>query len=179
MKRAIIFFAAFFFISSSLMAQKKMNIKTDLFSPILRTGTLKFERAFTDDISFQLGFFYTGIHPRNSETTLGGYGITPEFRFYLSNSPAPHGTYLAPNIRYYNLTATDPIVNEEGTLTNISLAINIGKQALLKDIVVIDAWVGPSYNFRTVSASSPDFNVGITGVNGFGVRLGIAIGIAF
>ena len=162
-----------------LLAQKMTNIKTDLFSPIIRTGVLKLERVFTEDIAFQLGLFYTGYHPRNTETTLNGFGITPEFRFYLSDSPAPNGTYLAPNIRYYNFTVADPVVNEEGTLTNISLAINLGKQVLLKDIVVIDAWVGPSYNFRSVSDTSADIDIGITDANGFGLRLGIAIGIAF
>ena len=166
-------------MSTTLLAQKTMDIKTDLFSPILRTGTLKIEKAFTEDISVQLGFFYSGYHARESETTMNGYGITPEFRFYLSATPAPNGTYLAPNIRYYNFKVTDPVVNEEGTLSNVSLAINLGKQVLLKDIVVIDVWVGPSYNFRSVTATSPEFDTGISGINGVGLRMGIAIGIAF
>jgi len=179
MKRTTILISAIVVISTSLQAQKMNNIKTDLFSPIIRTFAIKFERAFTEDISGQLGFFYTGFHPRESETTLEGYGITPEFRFYLSETLAPSGTYLAPNIRYMSLTATDPIANDEGTLTSIGLAINLGKQVLLKDIILIDAWVGPSYNFRSVSDNSGDIDIGISEVNGFGLRLGIAIGIAF
>ena len=179
MKRTILLISAFFLISTGLLAQKTMDIKTDLFSAILRTGVIKIEKAFTEDVSFQLGFFYSGYHARDSETSMNGFGITPEVRYYLSESPAPSGTYLAPNVRYYNFTVTDPVVNEEGTLSNISLAINLGKQVLLKDLVVIDAWVGPSYNFRSVSATSPDFDAGLTSVNGFGLRLGIAIGIAF
>ena len=179
MKRTTILISAIVVISTSLQAQKMNNIKTDLFSPIIRTFAIKFERAFTEDISGQLGFFYTGFHPRESETTLEGYGITPEFRFYLSETLAPSGTYLAPNIRYMSLTATDPIANNEGTLTSIGLAINLGKQVLLKDIILIDAWVGPSYNFRSVSDNSGDLDIGISEVNGFGLRLGIAIGIAF
>ena len=171
--------SAIIFISTSLLAQKTNNVKTDLFSPILRTFTLKYERAFTDDISGQLGFFYTGYHPRDSESTLKGFGITPEFRFYLSDTPAPNGTYLAPNFRYMSLTVDDPIANEEATLTVYGFAINLGKQVLFKDIVVIDAWVGPSYNFRSIEETVGTFDVGIPEVNGFGLRLGIAIGIAF
>ena len=179
MKRTTLLISAIVVISTSMQAQKLNNIKTDLFSPIIRTFAIKFERAFTEDISGQLGFFYTGYHQRDSEVTLEGYGITPEFRFYLSDSPAPNGTYLAPNFRYMNLTAIDPLVNGESILTSIGLAINLGKQVLLKDIVLIDAWVGPSYNLRSVEEISGDVEIGISEVNGFGLRLGIAIGIAF
>ena len=166
-------------ISAGLSAQKLNNVKTDLFSAFLRTGVIKYERAFTENISGQLGFFYTGYHPRDSESTLNGWGITPEFRFYLSDTPAPNGTYLAPNFRYMSLTANDPVANAEATLTAFGVAINLGKQVLLKDIIVIDAWVGPSYNFRSLDDPSGEVETGISSVNGFGVRLGIAIGIAF
>lgn len=179
MKKATLVISAFLLISSSLLAQKKTNIKTDLFSPIIRTYTLKLEQAFTEDIAVQLGFFYSGYKTNNSESSLSGYGITPEFRFYLSDTPAPNGTYLAPNIRYFRFSVTDPLVNEEGALTNLSLAINLGKQVILKDIIVIDAWVGPSYNFRSISETSAAFDAGIANVNGFGLRVGIAIGLAF
>ncbi|MEN8226800.1 MAG: DUF3575 domain-containing protein [Bacteroidota bacterium] len=179
MKRSILLIVSIMVISTSLHAQRMNTIKTDLFSPVIRTYAIKYERAFTKDVSFQLGLFYTGFHPRDSETTLSGYGITPEFRFYLSDTPAPHGTYLAPNIRYMSLTVTDPIANEEGTLTNLNFAINLGKQVLFKDIVLIDAWVGPSYNFRSLDDPSGNIEVGRAEVNGFGLRLGIAIGLAF
>ena len=179
MKKIVLVFAGFLLLSGSVWAQKMNTLKTDLFSPFIRTGVIKYERAFTEDISFQIGFFYTGFTPRESSTKLNGFGITPELRYYLSETPAPNGTYLAPNIRFYNFTVFDPIVDEEGTLTNLSLALNLGKQVLLKDVVVIDAWVGPSYNFRSVSASSPDFDTGIASANGFGLRIGLAIGLAF
>ncbi|MCK5068109.1 MAG: DUF3575 domain-containing protein [Bacteroidales bacterium] len=179
MKKLALLGLSLLLLSTGLKAQKMNNIKTDLFSPFLRTGVLKFERAINEDMSLQLGFFYTGYSPRDSESSLSGWGITPEFRFYLSETPAPSGTYLAPNFRYMNLTANDPVVDAEATLTTFSLAINLGKQVLLKDIVLIDAWVGPSYNFRTLDDPSGEVEAGITSVDGFGIRLGIAIGIAF
>jgi hypothetical protein len=166
-------------VSAGLNAQKMNAVKTDLFSAFLRTGVIKYERAFTDDISVQLGFFYTGIHPRDSESTLNGFGITPEFRFYLTETPAPAGTYLAPNFRYMKLTAFDPLVDAEATLTSFGFAVNLGKQWLFKDIVALDAWVGPVYNFRTLEDPSGEVDPGISGIDGFGLRLGIAVGILF
>lgn len=165
------------FLSIGLFAQKKNAIKTDLFSAFLRTGVIKYERAFTDDISAQVGFFYTGYSPGESTAKLRGWAITPEFRFYLSDTPAPVGTYLAPNFRYMNQTAEDETIDESATLTSFGIALNLGKQWLLKDIVVIDAWVGPAYNFR--SLDDPSGEVDVEGADGFGIRLGIALGLAF
>lgn len=179
MKKITLLVLTLLIVSAGLNAQKMNNIKTDLFSAFLRTGALKYERAFTDDISVQLGFFYTGFHPRDTESTLNGWGITPEFRFYLSDTPAPAGTYLAPNIRYMSLTAEDPVANATAKLTSFGLAVNLGKQWLLKDIIVIDAWIGPVYNFRNLDDPSGEVESGISGVNGFGIRLGVAIGVAF
>ncbi|MEN8229983.1 MAG: DUF3575 domain-containing protein [Bacteroidota bacterium] len=178
MKKTAILGLSLLLITAGLNAQKMNNIKTDLFSAFLRTGVIKYERAITEDISAQLGFFYTGFTPRDSDSKLNGIGITPEFRFYLSDTPAPNGTYLAPNIRYMSLTVEDPVANESGTLTSLSFAINLGKQVLLKDIILIDAWVGPAYAFRSVDATG-EVDPGIPDINGFGIRIGLAIGVAF
>lgn len=167
-------------ISSVLYAQEtqKMNVvKTDLFSAFLRTGVIKYERAINEHISVQLGFLYTGYQLRDSEAEWSGWGITPEFRFYLSDTPAPVGTYLAPNFRYMKLDVYDGETTESAILTNSSLAFNLGKQWMFKDIVTLDAWVGPSYNFRRVSEATGV--VDVEEADGFGLRLGIAIGIVF
>ena len=179
MKKIVVLVFTMLIISSVLYAQdtQKMNaIKTDLFSPFLRTGVLKYERAFSEDISVQLGFFYTGYHPRDSQSELSGWGITPEFRFYLADTPAPAGTYLAPNFRYMKLDVYDADALESGILTSLGFAINLGKQWMFKDVVVIDAWVGPVYAFRTVEG---DVSTGVEDADGFGLRLGIALGIVF
>ena len=178
MKKGVSLIAVFLIATAGLFAQKANNVKTDLFSPILRTGTLKYERAFTQDISVQLGFFYTGYHPRNVDIALNGFGITPEFRFYLSDSPAPDGIYIAPNGRYMSLTVKDTETDEKATLTSTGFAFNIGIQKVLKDIIVIDTWLGPSYNFRKLAESSIE-DAGIPDANGFGIRIGVAVGIAF
>jgi len=179
MKKLIMFAFAAFILSSGLMGQKMNAFKTDLFSAFLRTGVLKYERALNDDMSLQLGGFYTGYSPRESEAKLSGFGITPEFRYYLSEKPALQGTYLAPNFRYMKLTAEDPSINEQATLTTYGFAINLGFQVVFKDIVLIDGWIGPAFAFRNLDDPSGSVDPGISSVNGFGMRLGIAIGIAF
>ena len=180
MKRLSLLGFALLILSTGLYAQKMNTVKTDLFSAFLRTGVIKYERAFNENMSAQLGFFYTGYSPGDSDASLNGIGITPEFRFYLSSTPAPNGTYLAPNFRYMSLTVKDEVEDAEGTLTSLGFAINLGKQVILKDIVVIDAWVGPVYAFRSVDSSVEDVDTGqISSADGFGLRLGIAIGIAF
>ena len=180
MKRLSLLGFALLILSSGLYAQKMNAVKTDLFSAFLRTGVIKYERALNENMSAQLGLFYTGYSPGDSDTKLSGFGITPEFRYYLSSTPAPNGTYLAPNFRYMSLTVSDPVEDAEGTLTSLGFAINLGKQVVLKDVVVIDAWVGPVYAFRSVDSSVEDVDTGqISGADGFGLRLGLAIGIAF
>lgn len=179
MKKLIMFAFAAFILSTGLLGQKTNVFKTDLFSAFLRTGVLKYEKALNEDMSVQLGAFYTGYSPGDTEAKLSGFGITPEFRYYLSEKPAPAGTYLAPNFRYMKLTATDPAYNDEATLTSYGFAVNLGYQAIFKEIVVIDAWIGPAYAFRTLDDPTGEIDPGIGAVNGFGIRLGIAIGIAF
>ena len=76
-----------------------------------------------------------------------------------------------------SLTAKDPSINEEANLTSFGLAINLGKQWMLKDIVLIDIWIGPAYNFRTLD--DPTGDVDIDGTDGFGIRLGLSLGVAF
>jgi len=179
MKKLVMFAIAAFILSSGLMGQKQNAVKTDLFSAFLRTGVLKYERALNENMSLQLGGFYTGYSPGDTEAKLSGIGITPEFRYYLSEKPALQGMYLAPNFRYMKLTATDPAYSDEATLTSYGFAVNLGYQAVFKDIVVIDAWVGPAYAFRTLEDPTGAIEPGISAANGFGIRLGVAIGIAF
>ena len=148
-----------------------------MFSPFLRTGVLKYERAFNDNISAQLGFFYTNFHFWGEPLILQGWAVTPEFRFYLSDTPAPQGTYLAPNIRYMNLNGTNTDTDESATLNSFGFAFNLGKQWVFKDVVLIDAWVGPAYNFRTAQDNSGAVDDEV--LNGFSLRIGLALGIVF
>jgi hypothetical protein len=158
---------------------KSNVVKTNLFSPIIRTGHLLYERVLNEDMSAQLGFFYTGF--TIAETTqLRGFGITPEFRYYLSNKAAPAGIYAAISPRYNSFTLKNENENAEATWSAFGAALNIGAQALLKDVVTLEAYLGPAYSAGSLDVTvgnEDDFDIG--SLDGFGIRFGITVGVAF
>ncbi len=177
--------AAGIVLSSSLFAQKKNAFKINIFSPIVRTGSFFYERALSDGASAQLGFFYTGF--KVTDTKFSGFGITPEFRLYPSKNEDMKGFYLAPFIRYQNFSLETPAldvnldpITAEATLSTFGGGLLIGGQFLFGDIVTLDIFVGPAYNSGSVKVDSgdeADFSLG--SFEGFGVRTGVTIGLAF
>ena len=164
---------AFFSATSGVQAQSNV-VKLNLFSPIVKTVSVFYENAFSENKSAQLGFFYTG--------TSTGFGITPEIRFYLSETVAPEGFYAAPFIRYQNFDLTEEITDSKATLSNFGGGLLIGKQWLFKERIVLDAFIGPSYVSGSIKVenSGTDEDIFVTGVlDGFGVRAGLSFGIAF
>lgn len=172
-------------MSSSVFAQKKNAIKVNIFSPFVSTGSFFYERALTDATSAQLGFLYTGF--KVEDTKLSGFAITPEFRFYPNKKEELKGFYLAPFIRYQNLKLEAPTYNDNNELVNGRASMStfgggllIGSQFLIAKTVTLDMFIGPSYNAGSVSVetgSESDFSAGA--FDGFGVRLGVTVGLAF
>ena len=160
----------------------KNALKTDLFGWFVGTGVLKYERVFSENISAQLGFFYSWDFPSYDEGySATGFAITPEFRYYLSNkNPAPRGIYLAPNYRYQKLETENWEENSEATVITNSIAINLGYQLVLKDLFLVEAWAGLAYNFRKVEDETlPGAGIGYNDENEFGARIGVSIGLVF
>ncbi|MCK4989677.1 MAG: DUF3575 domain-containing protein [Bacteroidales bacterium] len=161
----------------------KNAVKTDLLSWAFKVGVLKYERVFTENISAQLGFYYSWDLLTFDDNYFGrGFGITPEFRYYLSKKrPAPRGTYLAPNFRYERIEWEILDENAEATVINYSPAINLGFQLVLKDLFLVDAWVGLAYNIRNVVEETvPGALIGPNHENGFDPpRMGVSIGLVF
>lgn len=125
-----------------------------------------------------LGFFFTAV--KAGETKFNGFGITPEYRYYLSESAAPKGIFLALYFRYqsFKLKVEDDIA--EGKLSVAGGGLLVGAQTLLKEIITIEAFLGPAYGFGSLdvtSGSEEDFEIGT--FDGFGVRGGITVGIGF
>lgn len=91
-----LFFAVIALILMTIGVSKGQEnvVKINIFSPIIKTFNFSYERKLSATGSFQLGFFYTSFNPEN--TKFSGIGITPEYRFYLSESEAPAGVYVAP-----------------------------------------------------------------------------------
>ncbi|MEM1137408.1 MAG: DUF3575 domain-containing protein, partial [Bacteroidota bacterium] len=172
-------------ISGNAFAQSGPEniVKLNIFSPIVRTLSLSYERVLSADNSFQVNFFYTGASI--GDTRFRGFGITPEYRFYLSESKeSPAGFYLAPFLRYqnFNLTVEDESVNEpEATLSNFGGGVLIGGQWIFKEKISLDTFIGPAYTAGDIKVedgtSEEQFETGI--LSGFGVRFGVTIGYAF
>jgi outer membrane autotransporter protein len=181
-----ILFSAFSF-STQAQTEKKNIFKVNFLSPIVSTGSIFYERVITESASLQLGFFYTGasIGSGDSKTSIRGIGITPEFRYYLSDKGAPQGFFVAPYLRYqsFNLTAKDESTNldEKAKFTGFGGGLLVGGQWLFKDKISLDVWGGPGLTSRKFeyegTASEDDFELGALG--GFTFRFGATLGFAF
>ncbi|SRR5260221_3640676 len=164
------------FSVASLAQDKSNNLKINIFSPVVKTLNLQYERVLNKDQSFQFGFFYTGYS--SSGTSLSGVGFTPEYRFYLSGDAAPDGVYIAPFLRYQSFTLSDD-QNDKGTLSTFGGGVILGRQWVFKGRITLDLFIGPSYNSGSVSVTSGTNNFSVGSVNSFGVRGGICFGVAF
>lgn len=179
MKKLIV--AVAFFACTSALAQNTA-IKLNLLSPVLRTINVSFEQGVSEKSSAQLGFFYTGVSI--GDLLYRGIGITPEFRFHVTGDNAIDGFYVAPFLRYQSLKLSyeDDTNDDSATLSTFGGGLLIGNQWVMGERITLDIFIGPSYNTGKVKAeadsSSETFDVSGS-FNGFGVRTGITLGIAF
>ncbi|MDN5203096.1 DUF3575 domain-containing protein [Fulvivirgaceae bacterium BMA10] len=165
-------------IGSISTAQAQNNVvKINILSPIVRTISVFYENAIQEDKSFQLGFFYTGASV--TDTKFRGFGITPEFRFYLSETSAPEGVYVAPFLKYQNFDLTEEITDSKATLSTFGGGVVIGKQWLFKEKITLDAFLGPNFNSGDVKVESGNASFSTGAFEGFGLRLGLTFGLAF
>ncbi len=169
--------ACFAFFATAAFAQQNV-IKINILAPIVKTFNVQYERALNDNSSLQLGFFYTGFS--SGDTKFTGFGITPEYRFYLSESPAPKGVYIAPFVRYQSFNIKDDETNSEGDFSAFGGGVIIGKQWIFKEKISLDMFLGPAYYSGKVDAKSGDDDDFETGAfDGFGLRAGICFGFRF
>ena len=152
-------------------------LKINFLSLVVKTFNVSFEKLIDTDNSFQLGVFYTGASI--SDTDLTGIGITPEYRFYLSDTDAPDGVYVAPYLRYSSFNLEDKFTVSEATLSSFGGGLVIGRQWLFKEKITFDIFLGPSYSTSTVKVKSGIDSFDVGSFDGFGIRIGLTLGIAF
>ncbi|HEV7330777.1 MAG TPA: DUF3575 domain-containing protein [Flavisolibacter sp.] len=182
--KKILFSVALIVSSTTLIhAQegKSNAFKVNILSPIVKSGSFFYERAINETSSAQLGVGFTAY--KADFLKISGVFFTPEYRFYLSNE-VMNGFYIAPFARYQNLkiedTESDPTSPDKATLSTIGGGLTVGRQWLFKDIVTLDIFLGPSYNSGKMKVTSGDEVEDVPGVfNGFGLRTGVTLGIAF
>ena len=164
-------------VANATFAQKENLIKINIFSPVVKTLNLQYERKLNATSSFQLGFFYTGYSV--SETSFSGFGITPEYRFYLSETEAPQGVYIAPFLRYQDFSLTESTSTSKATLSTFGGGLILGKQWIFKEKIALDIFIGPSYSSGTPKVTSGSGTFSTSVFEGFGVRAGVCFGFAF
>ena len=178
MKRTILItFICLTWCSFETNAQSNV-FKINILSPVVRTASVFYERALNDQSSLQLGFFYSGYS--DDDTKFRGFGITPEYRFYLSETPAPAGFYVAPFLRYQNFDLEDELTLDEAEYSAFGGGLLIGRQWVFKERVALDVFLGPAYvsgDVEVTEGSEGSFDVGV--FDGFGLRAGVTLGLAF
>jgi len=177
MQSKIILLAIMMLAGISITKAQNTIVKANLLSPLVRTGSFFVEQKLNDDSSIQLGILYTGN--TWDDTKVRGWGITPEYRFYLSDSPAPKGFFVAPYARYlnYNLENDE---NDEAKLKGLGAGLIIGQQYIFKKRVSFEWFFGPGYTSIDLDAKSgieDDFETDTW--DGFTLRAGLTVGIAF
>ncbi len=176
MKKNILLVASILTLNVAF-AQKENVLKINILSPIVKTLNVQYERKLNATSSLQLGFFYTGY--TDSETSFSGFGITPEYRFYLSDTEAPEGVYIAPFLRYQDFSLTESTSNGKATLSTFGGGLILGKQWLFKEKIALDIFIGPSYASGTPKITSGSGSFNINAFEGFGLRAGLCFGFAF
>nr|WP_276901522.1 DUF3575 domain-containing protein [Pedobacter kyonggii] len=162
-----------FFCAKAQDAQN--TIKINPLSALLKTGSVFYERKLNDGVSLQLGVAYTGL--KLDDVKFTGVAITPEVRFYLKQK-AISGLYAAPFLRYQDYTVTDG--TDKGNYNSFGGGALIGRQWVYGSGFVLDIFFGPSYNNGSYKATQGNNEPDIKGgIEGFGLRTGIALGFGF
>lgn len=152
-------------------------VKLNIFSPIVKTFNISYERKLKATSSFQLGFFYSGYSA--GDTKYSGFGITPEYRFYLSETEAPQGVYVAPFLRYQSFKLEDEPSSSKADFSAIGGGVIIGKHWIFKERISLDIFIGPAYYSGDVKGSSSGSMYDTDAFDGFTVRGGLTLGVAF
>jgi len=172
--------------STSSFGQVSNVVKTSLTAPLFKVYTIAYEKAFNPDMSAQLGFGYFGGW-KIGDGKIDGFTVTPEFRYYLNEEKgAPKGGFIAPYLRYASYTLKVGEVGDvdygKASLNLIGGGILVGTQKVFKDVISLEAFIGPAYSNASLTVKdgtgiSEGYDLKL--LDGFGVRAGVTIGVAF
>lgn len=167
-------------VMASSFGQKEVStdknvLKVNTLSLFLGTGSIFYEHGFSEKISGQLGVGYLGY--KAGGTKFSGLFLTPEVRFY-PKSNAIDGFYLAPYVRYQNLSLT--VADGKGSMSSMGGGLAFGRQWITNSGFTMDLFFGGHYSsakFKAETAGEEAFN--LNAFKGFKPRIGFALGFAF
>lgn len=174
MKKILLIAFSLLILANAKAQEANNTLKINPISALLRTGSVFYERKLNENSSLQLGAAFTGF--KLDGTSFTGIAITPEYRHYFGQK-AVNGVYAGPFLRYQDYTVKDG--SNEGNYTSFGGGLVFGRQWVWSSGFVLDLFFGPSYNngnFKLKSGNEPDIK---GGVDGFGIRTGISLGIGF
>lgn len=152
--------------SLSLNAQNNA-VKLGLGSALISSDiNLKYERMFDNHHAVQISLLYDTPEqfgstllfpidvPEDFRTTLSGFAITPEYRYYFKDEEGPRGFYAGVYGRYRSRDlkkvgsyGSEVDFDAKVNVTNFGGGIGCGVQWLIKDAFVIDWYIfGLGYN---------------------------------
>ncbi|GAC1367269.1 MAG: hypothetical protein NVS3B25_00130 [Hymenobacter sp.] len=118
-------------------------IKINPTSFIVNTFNLSFEHAVGNKMSFQFGAYYT-LDLRFFNDEISGFGLTPEYRFYLGGKDAQQGFFLGPYLRYQNYIS-NALYHYE-TSTTFGGGVNVGYQRIFGEHFALEPFIRLGYN---------------------------------
>lgn len=157
----------------------KNALKMNPVSLLVKTGNLSYERAVAPKTSVQLGAFYSGVGL--DHFTYGGFGITPEVRFYLGGkAQALNGVYAAPFARYQDFAIRDEELKSKARFSTIGGGAVVGYQRTFASGFTLDFFAGPSLSKVSFRDDAEEDEFEINGsFKGFGLRTGLTVGFSF
>ncbi len=184
MKKMKILFVVLLMGLLNLKAGLAQNvIKINYLSIPLSTLNLAYETAVSEKASVQLqGYYWFG--GSLGDVKYSGYGITPELRFY-PNGEAPQGFFLAPYGRYQDWTIESDVTEDTETYTakahstSVGGGLCLGGQWVFGDMITLDVWGGPGYNFYSLKYDQGEEGDIDPRGEGFTIRFGSTIGLKF
>ena len=169
---------ALIFSALSTHAQEIRNVaKTNIAAPFFNAVSLSFERTLNKSHSLNVTFNFLD-QSAIVFTEYSGYQITPEYRFYLSKKVSPEGLYVAPYLRYSNLTFDHGFfTSTKGKYKGLGLGNALGYQWLAgkSNWLSIDAFFGMHFqagHYQVEDDGDNDLPV-------IGLRGGVLLGLAF
>ncbi len=174
---------------TTMAAQAQTNaIKLNVTSVFVATGNVAFEHKLSDKTSFQLGAYYTGFSIL--DTKFSGFGITPEYRFYLSGE-SMQGFFLGPYLRYthlnlksgdyntYNNQGQSTTTRDEASLNTFGGGVNVGYQWIFGEHFVLEPFLRVGYNGGSINTISGSDNFSTGSFKGATFLPGLNLGYAF
>lgn len=175
--KKVLLLAIFCSIFGRAWSQSEENsvFKANPLSALFGTGSLFYEQKIDDKHSWQFGLAYMGL--RLDNVHYSGIALTPEYRIYIKKK-ALSGVYVGPFLRYQNYSLRSD--SDEESYTSFGGGVLIGRQKIYSSGFVLDMFAGPAFNSGKIKYNS---GTGTTepgiGIDGFGLRIGIALGFGF